>query len=234
MADVLTDRASLARAFYRLTATRSNNPALIAHDSTTLETLYQFLQYGIWDAQEFLLDNGMSDRWVTQSAALTPLLGADLTHGGRYIALPADFIRIAADDQHSGLRSPDGKSWGRLIDFEDRFRAGPGCFWLMNDQLWFSRGSSPAATVVMDYHHRHATLADSTTVDFPTAFRPLIVAYAASRAMHDSWLPGDAMMEAKIEKNLIKLESSIRRRARRTRSPKKVKMYNTGASHHWR
>lgn len=234
MADVLTDRASLARAFYRLTATTATNPALIENDSTTLETLYQYLQYGIWDAQEFMLDNGLSDRWVSVSAALTPFLGTDALNGGRYIALPADFIRTAGDMNHSPLRTPDGSPWGAPIMFEDRFRAGVNSFWLMNEQLWVTRGSSTPVTLVMDYHHRHATLADASTVDFPTAHRPLIVAYAAVRAKNDAWLPGDAEMLGKIDANLIKLEAWARRRLRRTRDAKKIKMYNSGSSHHWR
>lgn len=237
MADggVLTDRASLARAFYRLTATSSANPALIEHDgANTLEALYSYLQYGMWDAQEFMLDNGMSDRWVAQSSALTPFLGTDAANAGRYIALPTDFIRLASGLDQSALRTPDGTPWGRLVEFKDRLRVGGGCYWLQGEFLWISRGSSPPTTMIMDYHQRHATLADASTVDFPTALRALPVAYAALRAKTDAWLPGDAEMEAKIDKNLLNLQREARRRARRTRDPKKIGMNNTGASHHWR
>src|SRR3989304_1123091 len=92
MADVLTDRASLARAFYRLTATSSTNPGLIEHDSSTLETLYQYLQYGAWDAQEYMIDSGFTDRWLTTSSALTfsgaAAPGGARGGGGRVSTLP--------------------------------------------------------------------------------------------------------------------------------------------------
>src|SRR3990167_10811851 len=94
---IYTDRASLARGFYRLTATSSTNPALIEKDSTTLQAVYQFLQYGLWDAQAWLIDCGMGDRWVSVSSALT-WSGADASDGGRYVSLPSDFLRAIGDE----------------------------------------------------------------------------------------------------------------------------------------
>lgn len=236
---VLTTRDSLVRAFYRLTGTSATNPALIEHDgANTLEAVYQFLQYGLWDAQAFLMDAGLVNRWVTTSSALTPFLGAEADDGGRYIALPADFLKLAGDDYESALRYPNGTKWGHLIDFEDRHRHRGNCYWLQGDganlwRLWIARGASPPSTMVCDYHHRLATLADATTVDFPTEHRALPVAFAADRAMTDAWLPGDQEMQAKIAKNLIGQKREAQRRVRLHLGPKKMRIRRSGATHHW-
>lgn len=233
---VLTDRASLARAFYRLTATSATNPALIEHDSSSLETLYQYLQYGAWDAQEYMIDAGLGATWVTTSSTLT-FSGADST-GGKYVALPSDFLRLAGDDEASALRQPGGTRWGLLIPFEERRRAYGNKYWLQGDganlwRIWLARGASPPSDLVCDYHHRLATLADSTAVDFPTQHRALIVAFAADRAQTDSWLPGDMEMQAKIASNLVKLKKEVMRRARVTDGPKRMKIYRSGSTHWW-
>lgn len=240
MADggVLTARASLARAFYRLTATSSTNPALIEQDgSETLEAVYQFLQYGIWDAQEWMLDCGLKGYWVKTSSTLS-FSGADATDGGRYVALPSDFMRLAGDRYDSALRSPGGTRWGRLIDFEDRRTRSRDCYWLQTTtsntwRLWITPGSSPPSDLVADYHYLHATLADATTVEFPTQHRALIVAFAADRAMSDAWLPGDEGMQAKIAANLMKQKREADRRVRLSHGPKKRRMRSTGATHWW-
>lgn len=244
MADggVLTDRASLVRAFYRLTATSATNPALIEHDgSATLEAVYQFLQYGLWDAQAFLMDAGLSSHWITTSAALSSWSGSDSTTGGRYQALPADFMRLAGDLHTSALHYPDGTRWGTYCDYLDGRTARGDYYWLRAAgtsspdvwNLWIAPSASPQSTLVADYHHRHATLADGTTIDFPTEFRALPVAFAADRAMTDAWLPGDMEMQAKISSNLAKLKKEAQRRVRLSRGPKKIRTNRTGATHWW-
>lgn len=234
---VLTDRASLARAFYRLTATSATNPALIEHDGSSLETLYQYLQYGLWDAQEFMLDCGLLNRWVTVSSTLS-FSGSDASNGGRYAALPADFIRLAGDGINSALHSPNGTTWGHLIDWMDRRRAGPSSYWLESTtsnvwRLWVGPGASPPSDLVADYHHQLGTLADSTTVEFPSQHRGLIVAFAADRAMSDSWLPGDEAMQLKIAANLAKQKKEAERRTRLSHGPKKRRIHKSGATHYW-
>lgn len=233
---VLTDRASLARAFYRITATSATNPALIEHDASTLEAVYQFLQYGLWDAQEWLMDCGLLNRWVTTSSTLT-FSGSDASNGGRYTALPAEFMRLAGDEHDSALHSPNGTKWGRLIDWKDRRRAGPTAYWLESTtsnvwRLWIGPGASPPTGMVLDYHAL-ATLDASATVEFPSQHRGLIVAFAADRAMSDSWLPGDAEMQAKIAANLMKLKRESERRVRQSHGPKKRRMRVSGGSHYW-
>lgn len=232
--DILTDRSSLKRAFFRLTATSDDNPTLIENDADTLEAVYQFLQYGAWDAQAYLIDTGMGDRWVTTSAALS-WSGSDASDGGRYSALPSDFLRMAGDSSFSALWVPGASAprWGTLIPFEYRWDAYGDLYWLMNSYLWIARGANPPTGLKMDYHHKLATLADSTTVDFPTEHVGLIVAYAAARAMNDAWLPGDMEMRAKIESNLQKQQREAARRNRRAAAPRTMRTTRTIGATHW-
>lgn len=237
---VLTDRASLRRAFFRLTATSADNQALKENDDSTLEAVYQFLQYGLWDAQAWLIDCGLADRWVSVSAALT-WSGADGTDGGRYAALPSDFLRAIGDDTHSCLRVPGSSRWGAQVDFRDRWEAGSDRYWFQNEKLWISKGSVPPSGLCLDYHHRLPTLVDTTTgppavdgtVDFPVEHRPLIVAFATERAQSDAWLPGDMEMQAKIQSNLNKRKNEAWRRIRRTSGPRKLNMGRTYPLTHW-
>ena len=68
MAATLTDRDSLERAFYRLVNTDATDDALTEHDDgETLEAVYQALQSGVWDAQEWLIHSGLRGRWLTAS-----------------------------------------------------------------------------------------------------------------------------------------------------------------------
>jgi hypothetical protein len=78
-----------------------------------------------------------------------------------------------------------------------------------------------------------ATLADSSTVEFPTKDRALIVAFAADRAMADAWLPGDEGMQAKIAANLMKLKREAERRIRLSHGPKRRRSNRSGGSHYW-
>jgi len=229
---VLTNLASLQRAFYRLTDTASDDDSLIEHDSTTLEAVNQFLQYGANDAQDYLMDCGLSDRWVKQQGPITSWSGSDSADGGRYVSLSSDFFRLSGDDYTSALREADGTRWGQLMDFRDRFRVRGNRYWLQNEQLWIARGANPPTSLIMDYHFRLPTLS-SGTVDFPTEDRPLIVAYAAKRAMEDSWLPGGPEMEQKISRKVDTCEKRAFRRSRRSRMQRKLRPKPTIGTHYF-
>ena len=229
---VLTNLASMQRAFYRLTDTASDDDSLIEHDDSTLEGVNQFLQYGLNDAQDYMMDCGLSDRWVSQATAITSWSGTESDDGGRYKALESDFFRLSGDDMTSALRKIDGERWGHLVDFRDRFRVRGNRYWLQGTNLWIARGASPPASLIYDYHHRLATLS-SATVDFPSEDRPLIVAYAAERAMQDSWLPGGEEMLVKIQANRRACEQRAFRRTRRTRTMRKLRPKPTVGTHYY-
>ena len=219
---VLTDRASLKRAFYRLTGVSDDNGALTENDASTLEAVYQFLQYGAWDAQAFLIDCGMGDRWVTRSSTLS-WSGSDAVDGGRYTALPSDFLRLAGDEEISALAKPNGGRWGRLVEGRYRGEAIGDYYWLWNDRLYIAQGSAPPSDLVLEYHHKLATLADASTVDMPSEHLPLVVAYAAERAQADLWLPGDMEQRANIIANLARLKKLAWVRSRRHGGPRKMR-----------
>ena len=229
---VLTNLASMQRAFYRLTDTAADDDSLIEHDGSTLEALNQFLQYGLNDAQDYMMDCGLSDRWVSQATAITSWSGTEANNGGRYKALESDFFRLSGDDVTSALRQIDGTRWGHLVDFRDRFRVRGNRYWLQGTNLWIARGASPPASLIYDYHHRLATLS-SGTVDFPSEDRPLIVAYAAERAMQDSWLPGGEEMLVKIQANRQACERRAFRRTRRSRTMRKLRPKPTIGTHYF-
>ncbi len=227
---VLTDRASLLRAFYRLTATSATDGALSEHDNTTNEAVYQHLQYGLNDAQQYLIRAGLSDRWVKESSTLT-WSGTEATDAGRYVALESDFLRLAGDAGVSALHQPNGRRWGRLIEYRDHLRAGQNRYWLQNERLWITPGSNPPSDLEMDFIFRLPTLADSTTIDFPEDDRPLVIAYAADSAQAEAWLPGGAEMRQNISANLRRRKDQAWSRARRTRRARKLRPSTMFGSH---
>lgn len=216
----LTDRASLLREFYRITGTSGSDRAAVVHDSGTLEGLYNFLQHGAWDAQLYLIQIGEAARWLTTST-----LTSSWTDGtvGYYTALPADFLRLAGDEQQGALHYPNGRRWGKLIEFRDRLSAGVNCYWIQEENLWKSIGSGPPTDLKISYHERLATLADSTTVDFPIEHRPLIPAFAAERALYQAWFPLDDNGKATVMANLKSLKRKARSQSRRTMQPRTIR-----------
>ncbi len=230
----LTDRASILRAFYRLTGTSGDDGAMTQYDDTTLEGVYNLLQHGVWDAQLFLIQLGEEARWLKTETLTSSWSGADATDGGRYTALPSNFLRLAGDEEQSALHYPNGRPWGRLIEFRDRRRAGINCYWLQGDDdggdpdnLWISRGSAPPSTLEIDHHFEHPTLADGTTVHFPKEHRPLIPAFAAERAIGESWLPIGEKGRQIIDVNLTKLKRKARSQVRRSQQPRKIRRPTT-------
>lgn len=227
----LTDRASLLREFYRITGTSASDRAATAHDSGTLEGIYNLLQHGVWDAQLYLIQIGEAARWLTTTSSAFTWSGTDAANGGRYTDLPSDFLRAAGTKRRSCLREPDGTSWGNLIDFEDRFRYFGDTYWFQEGQLWIGRDASPPTDLVMDYHERHATLVDTDagppavdgTVDFPIEHRPLIPAFAAERAVYQAWFPLDEAGKASVLANLKTLKHKARIQARRTQQPRELR-----------
>lgn len=224
---VLTDRASLLDEFFRLVNADTSDDDLIEHDTTTGDSYYHLLQAGVYDAQDYLIRCGIGERWAKTSSALS----FSGSFPDKYAALPTDFLMLDADDNRSGLRN--GKiSWGRLIDFKDRFRYTGNLFYLRGNEaasglegqlrVYVADGAAVPSSLVADYFYRHATLADSTTVDFPAEDRQLIVAYAARRATWQSWFPGGMEEKDAINNNLRHCEEQARGRARVSRRPVRV------------
>lgn len=236
----LTDRASLLRAFFRLVNSGPQDEALTEHDANdeAYEGVYLLLEEGAWDAQHWMIEAGWSDRWLTTvdfpdhggTGADSDWQGADSTDGGRWAALPEDFLRLAGDRKVSALHEPDGTRWGKLMDHRDRFRVTGNRYWLQGEDLWIASGASPPSDLKLDYHQRIA-VEDNETVDFPAADRKLIVAFAAAHGMEENWLPGGDEMKQSILKNLERRMRQSWKRARRHAGPRKMRPKRVVGTH---
>lgn len=223
MSFLLEDRPSLRRAFYRLTGTSADDDALAEHDSEALEAVHQHLQYGLWDAQEYLLSVGDPSRWV-KSATLTGWVSE--ADGRKYVALPDDFLRLAGDERTSALRSVDGREWGSLAQADARLYAySPSAYWIEGERLFLGTGATiPTGDITIYYHFRHAVLAaEDTPIDFPVEDRPLIVAFAAELYAAEPSFPGGSEGMASIRVAVAQAKQKAARRARRTREPRKLR-----------
>lgn len=233
----LTDLASLKRAFYRMMDTDPEDPALTEHDEASEEAVEQLLDHGLWDAQDWMIRKGLAERWVKTvdfpnwgSGADSDWQGADSTDGGQYAVLPDDFLRLAGDEQQSALREPNGDRWGRFIDWYNRDRAQGDFYWLQGNDLWIAEGADPPSDLQLDYHYRAPALTDGTDADFPVEVRPLIVAFAADRAVSESW-PMGSERAGKVERILMKLKLRARKYGRRSRQPHQLRPTRTIGSH---
>ena len=226
---LLTDRASLLREFFRLVNADSSDDDMTEHDSTTLEGAYEALQVGLHRAQELLVALGQSDRWLKTTSALT-LTGSD---PDRYTDLPADFLRLDSDPEQfrSALRVGT-RYYGREVSPSDRNRLTGNYYYIRGNEgasgnegrvrIYVTQGMAWRTGTVVDYYYKLSTLADSTTVDFPQNDRPLIPAYAAAHAMHQSWFPGGPEQRNEIRQNLNDQIQASKRRGRLTRRARKV------------
>jgi hypothetical protein len=223
---VLTNRALLLDEYFRLLNTDIDDDDMIEHDPTAGDGAYIMLQAGVWDAQLYLIDSGVGSRWAKTTSALT-FTGTD---PDKFVALPADFLRLESDHRRSGLRTTTGISWGREIPFENRFDHYGNYFYIRGNEaeatnegelrIYAVRGSAPLSGMVADYFYKHATLSDSTTVDFPAEDRQLITAFAALRATFQAWYTGSADEKQSIRDNLDFTKNQAFRRARFSRQPK--------------
>lgn len=208
--------------FFRLTGTTSDDPALTEMGEDTNEVVDIYLTRGARAAQRWMLRMGYGG-WRQRSSAIT-WSGADDTDGGRYAALPSDFLRSFGSSRVSALVEADGDRWGTEIRPDEEQLRGD-FYYIRGEQLWITRDASPPSTVYHEYHYEHPEfdgLADGS-IDFPMEARPLIVAEAADAAKEENWLPGDRMMELKIARSLQRAREEARHIARPTNQPRRMR-----------
>lgn len=208
------------QAFYRLVGSESDDDDLVERGEAADEVAYTFLTRGFRRAQHFLLDAGLKG-WRTRSSALT-WSGTDAVDGGRYSALPADFLRADGDRSgRSALVEADGTAWGQEVSAQDDGRQGD-YYYLTATQVWLARTASPPTTLYLRYVKKHpafsGSMADADLI-LPVDCNALGVAYAAAFAREDSWLPGGVEMEAKIERAVTSAQAEARGFARTSREP---------------
>lgn len=225
----LSTVAQVVAAFYRLVGSKSADQMLVAHGEEVDAVVYEALTQATRLAQLFMLDNGYPG-WKARSSALS-WSGSDASDGGRYSALPSDFLRAYGSKKRSALVEADGVGWGQQID-ADQSQAIGDYYFLDDEQLWITRGANPPTTIYLRYHHLHPAWSAAVTIDFPSRGRGLLAPYAAEIAMDDNWLPGGDEMEAKISRAVRKAEARTRKFARQSKEPRRLNRPKRVANHY--
>lgn len=237
MAIQATTRAELINEFYRLTATSASDGQFTANQTQAGDTINRYIQYGLWDAQNWYISNVNANRWGKTTSALT--FTQDTSTGVRYVSLPSDFMRVDGDEDFGGLKYANTlKPWGRLID--SRARSVTGDNYYLKDtlisgdtesvpRLYLTRQANPPTSgLVLEYYYFHPEIADDAdAIDFPTLDVMLIAAFAAQDAAMSSWFPGGIELKAAIAANLRERKMAALIRGRRTREPRKVRARRT-------
>ena len=238
MSATLDNRAEYRRALLRLLAMGTSDGSVAEHEASAGDTLNHIIQHGVWEAQNWYLNNVDPERWRKRSSAIT-WSGADATDGGRYVALASDFLRLYGTRERSALVEADGARWGYLIDPIDRYEVRGSYYWIDAtsvgvERLWIARSASPPATLYYEYTYRHPTFTDDVTAaEFPLQDAPLIVAFAGQYAMHHPFFPGGEELKGSIRENLKFWQTQCYVRGRRSREPRKVKSNRTIGTRWW-
>lgn len=222
----LSSVALIREAWYRLVGTTPDDAALTDLGEATDEVAYLALTRGSRVAQRWMLKMGYGG-WRQRSAALT-FSGTDDADGGRYVALPSDFLRTAGrnrvsagHDRQSALRAANGTPWGVEIDeTQDHYRGN--YYYLRGEQLWLARTAQPPGTLYLDYHYTHPVWSSGTTIDFPVDARSLIVAEAANVAMEENWYPLDDAGKQAILRAVRNAREEARDLVRQTKTPRRL------------
>lgn len=222
---MLTDLASLRREFFRLVDSDSTDEAMTEHDLTSNEGIDMLLGEGADDAQNFLLSCGLDSLWLTESSVLT-FTGSD---PNMLSLLPTDFLRLGGDEFNSALFRNDNvrTRWGRLINAQDRLRRRGAYYYVLGSPTSVGRyeirlcpGAGAPSNLKAEYIRARAALVEATTVDFPVEYRPLIVAFAATRATTMPWYTGGQLEISLIDRLMTHEKKEAWRRSRTSRQPK--------------
>lgn len=229
----LGDLDAVKNAVYGLLNISSDDDAFTEFADTAAEQIEDLVQYAVWAAQEWIINHAQPNWWIKQTGSLS-WTGSDASNGGRYSALPSDFLKLYGEDDRSALRQPNGNRWGRQIDPESRFDARGRYFYVLDDALWITRGADPPSNLIAEYNYRYAQISASALdmSDFPVRWRPLIVAEAGVIARDYSWYPGTPENDAKMERNRKEWRDRIAVNARTSRQPRKIRSKPV-AGHKW-
>ena len=209
--------AKLLNYFYRLTGEESGDPDMETNSEATDEVGYTCLTMGCRAAQRWMISMHYGG-WRKRSSAIT-WLGTDDTTGGRYAAVPDDFLRAYGSARRSAMTEANGDRWGKELNPEMAEQWGQ-FYYFEGEVLWITRKATPPSPIYLDYHYRHPVWTSVVAIDFPLEARSLIPAFAASIGMEENWLPGGPELEYKIERSLGKAKERARDIARATKSPR--------------
>lgn len=223
----ITTIAQVRAAFYRVVGSTSDDDGLVENGETAGDVALLCLTRGFRAAQRWMIAKGMAGRWRKRSDALT-WTGTDATLGGRYSALPSDFLRLAGQDRpgkrkRGAIVEANGDPWGWEATADEDHLEGD-YYYLKNDQLWIARRASPPATVYFDYHYEHPALTATTTeFDLPSDAIWLGIYEAADVARAESWFPLTGEQDLKIMQALDRARRDAKDIARQSRQPAQFK-----------
>ena len=217
--------AKVRYAFLRLVDTEADDPDLEVHGETATDVIYVNLTRGFRQAQRWMISQGY-DGWRKRSSAITSWSGSDATTGGKYNAVPTDFLKAYGDKSRSAFVKVNGDRWGYEVEPDEDIQKGNYYYYRggsSGQEIWLARGASVPSPIYLEYHYTHPAWTSSVTIDFPMDARALGVAYAANSAMQDAWLPGGQELEVKISRSLNFAQEEARRLARPSKSPRQIK-----------
>lgn len=214
------------RAFVRRVGVDIDDPELERQGEATNEVIDLCLTEGTREAQRYMLSAGYQG-WRKRSSALS-WGGSEDTDGGRYVTVPADFLRAYGNDRISALVEPDGTRWGREIRADEDVFKGD-FYYLRGSRIWITREAQPPATLYLDFHYQHpAWPVSDEAIDFPVDARSLIIAYAGKYALFENWLTGGKELQATILRAIPEAERKARdvarlsKRQRRMHAPRRL------------
>jgi len=210
----------IREAFYRLVGSNPDDQALTDLGEAENEVCDLALTIGFRAAQLWLLDMGYGG-WRKRSTALS-FSGSDDADGGRYVALPTDFLRAVGRDRESPLKEASGKRWGGLIEETQDDRRG-NYFYFRGEQLWLARAAQPPTTLYLDYHYKHPVFGDAVVLDFPVDHRWLGVAESALAASRENWFPLGDDGKRNVGEAVTSARERSRKLARQTKQPRRLR-----------
>ncbi len=170
----LSNFAELKRRFYRLVNTASDDAGMTEWDPAgSDETLNQLLNEGLYEAFEYLVDQGSRDWWLTNTTVGNDVRG---TGADRYMRLPDNFYRLAGDRENSALYINNNTQWGQLISREDRLRVFGNRYWLE------SRDGDPELDNLLQDHDFTEIVSESNWYDASD----VVIDRLANRAVFDN------------------------------------------------
>ena len=220
------------RAWYRLVGSISTDSALTDQGETAGDVAYIFLTRGCRAAQRLWLGFGYGG-WRQRSDAAITWSGSDATTGGRYWALPTNFLRAAGNRRKSPLVQVNGDRWGRFVEDENEEIKGDG-YSIRGEQLWLARNALPP-TVDLEFHYQHPVWdddLDDDDIDFPIDSRFLIVAKAADLAKSESWYVGGPEEKADLREALRDAKEEARKAVRQMRQQKRFQKKRRFGNHY--
>lgn len=230
---LLSNRAQLRRALYRLVGTDASDDGLVEHGEAVGEVGNYLVQHGIWLAQRELIRVGFR-RWLATEVLSFSSAAAN---GTRSAPLPDDFLRLAGDDRNSAVYDSRGRPWGGQINPRDKHRASQHAYWIEDGKIFAGPHCAPPTGAYIEYHYRHPALqtddAATDPLDFPIDWTPMIPAHGALIGMQEGWFARDAEQKSAIMTAVAIWSKKASEWVRTSQEPQKLRVPDAIGSHYF-